>query len=140
MTRDGSPELLIRNGVVDSLKSVAAHTPRPVTVQSRYFGRYAPQLERGIYYCCLEALQNAVKHAGPNATVLIRLIGEPHRVSFSVDDSGIGFDPARVEARVGLVHVADRIDVMGGDLTIDSYPGMGTRIHGVIPVSASEVR
>jgi signal transduction histidine kinase len=140
VTRDGSPELLIRNGVVDSLKSVAAHTPRPVTVQARNFGRYAPQLERGIYYCCLEALQNAVKHAGPNATVLIRLIGEPHRVSFSVDDSGIGFDPARVEARVGLVHVADRIDVMGGDLTIDSYPGMGTRIHGVIPVSASEVR
>jgi signal transduction histidine kinase len=41
---------------------------------------------------------------------------------------------------VGLVNLADRVDVMGGNLTIDSYPGMGTRIHGEIPVAASEVR
>jgi signal transduction histidine kinase len=93
-----------------------------------------------VYYCCVEALQNAVKHAGPNATVLIRLIGEPGRLTFSVDDSGVGFDPARVVVGVGLVNLADRVDVMGGNLTIDSYPGMGTRIHGEIPVAASEVR
>jgi signal transduction histidine kinase len=140
VTRDGSPELLLRNGVVDCLRSVAAHSPRQVVVESRNFGRYSPVIERGIYFCCVEALQNAVKHAGSNATVLIRLVGEPHRISFSVDDSGAGFDPARVEARVGLVHLADRVDVMGGNLTIDSYPGMGTRIHGEVPVAASEVR
>jgi signal transduction histidine kinase len=140
VTRDGSPELLLRNGVADSLKSVAAHAPRPVVVQSRGFGRYATPIERGVYYCCVEALQNAVKHAGPNATVLIRLIGEPGRLTFSVDDSGVGFDPARVVVGVGLVNLADRVDVMGGNLTIDSYPGMGTRIHGEIPVAASEVR
>jgi signal transduction histidine kinase len=140
VTRDGSPELLIRNGVVDCLKSVAAHTPRSVVVQSRGFGRYAGPIERGVYFCCVEALQNAVKHAGPNATVLIRLTGEPGRVTFSVDDSGVGFDPARIEAGVGMVNLADRVDVMGGNLTIDSYPGMGTRIHGEIPVAANEVR
>jgi signal transduction histidine kinase len=140
VTRDVSPELLVRNGVFESLKSVAAHTPRPVTIESLGFGRYSPQLERSIYYCCLEALQNAVKHAGPKASVLIRLVGERDHVSFSVDDSGIGFDPARVDDRDGLVHLADRVDVMGGDLTIDSHPGMGTRIHGVIPLAASEVR
>ena len=140
VTRDGSPEVLVRNGVFESLKSVAAHTPRPVTIESLGFGRYSPQLERSIYYCCLEALQNAVKHAGPKASVLIRLVGERDHVSFSVDDSGVGFDPARVDDRDGLVHLADRVDVMGGDLTIDSHPGMGTRIHGVIPLAASEVR
>jgi signal transduction histidine kinase len=111
-----------------------------VTIESLGFGRYSPQLERSIYYCCLEALQNAVKHAGPKASILIRLVGERDHVSFSVDDSGIGFDPARVDDRDGLVHLADRVDVMGGDLTIDSHPGMGTRIHGVIPLAASEVR
>jgi signal transduction histidine kinase len=140
VTRDGSPELLLRNGVVECLKSVAGHAPRPVVVQSRGFGRYSEEVERGVYYCCVEALQNAVKHAGPSATVLIRLTGEPHRITFSVDDSGVGFDPARVQARVGLVNLADRVDVMGGNLTIDSYPGMGTRIHGEIPVAADEVR
>ncbi|HET9346948.1 MAG TPA: ATP-binding protein [Candidatus Limnocylindrales bacterium] len=139
VTRDGNPDLLLRTGVAGSLESVAAHAALPVTVETRTFGRYAPRLERGIYYCCLEALQNAVKHAGPTAVVRIRLAGEPGRITFSVEDSGVGFDPARVEAGLGLVNLADRVDVMGGNLTIDTYPGMGTRIHGEVPVSPSEV-
>ena len=139
VTRDGSPELLLRKGVASSLESVAAHAALPVTVEARSFGRYAPRVERGVYYCCLEALQNAVKHAGPTAMVRIRLAGEPGRITFSVEDSGVGFDPARVEAGLGLVNLADRVDVMGGNLTIDTYPGMGTRIHGEVPVAPSEV-
>jgi signal transduction histidine kinase len=136
VTRDGSPQLLLRNGVTDSLRSVAAQSPQPITVESVNFGRYEPRLERGIYYCCVEAIQNVVKHAGPKAIVHIRLVGEPDRISFFVDDSGIGFDPMRVQAGAGLVNLADRVDVMGGRLTIDSHPGMGTRIHGEIPVEA----
>jgi signal transduction histidine kinase len=136
VTRDGSPPLLLRNGVTDSLRSMAAHSPQPITVESVNFGRYEPRLERGIYYCCVEAIQNVVKHAGPRAIVHIRLVGETDRVSFSVDDSGVGFDPTRVQAGAGLVNLADRVDVMGGRLTIDSHPGMGTRIHGEIPVES----
>jgi signal transduction histidine kinase len=136
VTRDGSPQLLLRNGVTDSLRSVAAHSPRPITVESVNFGRYEPRLERGIYYCCVEAIQNVVKHAGPRAIVHIRLVGEEDRISFFVDDSGVGFDPTRVQTGAGLVNLADRVDVMGGRLTIDSHPGMGTRIHGEIPVEA----
>lgn len=140
VTRDGSPELLKRNGVADFLRSVAAHAPRSVTVEAVNFGRYAPPIERGIYFCCVEALQNAVKHAGPTAAVRIRLVGEAHRVAFWVDDSGVGFDPARVQAGVGLVSMADRIDVMGGRLVVDSYPGMGTRIYGELPVEPAGAR
>jgi signal transduction histidine kinase len=140
VTRQESPELLRQNGVVDSLRSVAAHAPLKVTVETRDFGRYAPQIERGVYYSCLEALQNAVKHGGPKAVVRIRLVGDPHRIAFSVDDSGVGFDPARVQPGVGLVSLADRVDVMGGHLTIDSLPGMGTGIRGEIPIAADQVR
>ena len=140
VTRDSNPELLLRMGVAGSLESVAAHAALPVTVESLGFGRYSPRIEHGIYYCCLEALQNAVKHAGPTAIVRIRLAGEANHVSFSVEDSGIGFDPARIEAGIGLVSLADRVEVLGGNLTIDSYPGLGTRIHGEVPVMASEVR
>jgi signal transduction histidine kinase len=139
VTRDGSPDLLARKGVSGSLESVAAHAALPVTVETRSFGRYSPRLERGIYYACLEALQNAAKHAGPNAAVRIRLVGEPGRIAFSIEDSGVGFDPARVETGLGLVNLADRVDVMGGILTIDTYPGMGTRILGEVPVAPSEV-
>jgi signal transduction histidine kinase len=138
VTRDGSPELLLRNGIAESLRSVAAHATVPVSVEAVGVGRYSPQVERGIYFCCLEALQNVAKHGGPGATVEIRLVGEPHRIRFFVDDSGVGFDPARVQAGVGLVHMADRVDVLGGDLTIDSYPGMGTRVSGEIPATVIE--
>jgi signal transduction histidine kinase len=139
-TRQESPELLRQNGVVDSLRSVAAHAPLRVSVEAVDFGRYAPQIERGVYYSCLEALQNVVKHAGPRAVARIRLVGDPHRISFSVDDSGVGFDPARVQPGVGLVSLADRVGVMGGHLTIDSHPGMGTRIHGEVPIAVDQVR
>jgi signal transduction histidine kinase len=134
VTRDGSPQLLLRNGVADGLRSVAAHAPMPVTVEADTFGRYPPAIERGVYYCCLEALQNVAKHAGPRATVRIRLNGTPARISFIVEDSGIGFDRARVVPGAGLVNLADRVAVMGGRLTIDSHAGMGTRIRGDIPL------
>jgi signal transduction histidine kinase len=137
VTRDGSPELLLRNGIVATIRSAAAHAPLKVTIEARNVGRYAPSIERGVYFCCLEALQNAIKHAGPSAAVHIRIVGEPNLISFSVDDSGVGFDPSRAQDGTGLVHLADRVDVMGGNLTIDSYPGMGTRIHGEIPVAAA---
>lgn len=140
VTRDGSPELLLRNGVVDSLRSMAVHAARPVAIQARGLGRFAAEIERGVYFCCVEAIQNAIKHAGPNATVLVRLTGEPGRITFSVDDSGLGFDTSRVVAGVGLVSLADRVDVLGGHLSIDSLPGMGTRIHAWIPIAASDVR
>jgi signal transduction histidine kinase len=139
-TRQESPELLRQNGVVDSLRSVAAHAPLRVTVEAIEFGRYAPTIERGVYYSCLEALQNVVKHAGPRAAARIRLVGDPHRIEFSVDDSGIGFDPARIQPGVGLVSLADRVGVLGGHLMIDSHPGMGTRIHGEIPIAPDQVR
>lgn len=139
VTRDGSPHLLLRNGVVETLRTTGDHSPLRVTVELINFGRYAPNIERGIYYCCLEALQNVIKHAGPNAAVRIRLVGETSRISFSVDDSGVGFDPTRIQVGAGLVNLADRVDVMGGHLTVNSHPGMGTRIHGEIPVDAGLV-
>jgi hypothetical protein len=113
---------------------VADHTPGKVIVESVQFGRYAPRIERGIYYCCLEALQNSVKHAGPSAIVRIRLVGETNRVSFSV-----GRFRRRLRSRprpggAGFVNLADRVDVMGGHLSIDSLPGHGDTDHGEIPV------
>jgi signal transduction histidine kinase len=139
VTRDSSPQLLLRDGVVESLRAVADHTPRVVIIESVGFGRYEPKLERAIYYGCLEALQNAVKHGGSTAAVWVRLVGDPHQVSFSVDDSGAGFDPGRVSAGAGLMNLADRVDVLGGHLTIDSLPGMGTRIRAVVPLEPSQV-
>ncbi|HET9083932.1 MAG TPA: ATP-binding protein [Candidatus Limnocylindrales bacterium] len=135
VTRAGSPELLARFGVPSCLRSAASTSPVPVMIEAVGFGRLDPQVEQGVYYCCLEALQNVIKHAGPNAAARIRLRRSSDNVTFEVEDSGRGFDPARVERGEGLTNLADRLAVMRGRLAIDSRPGMGTRIFGEIPIS-----
>jgi signal transduction histidine kinase len=135
VTRAGSPELLARFGVPSCLRSAASTSPVPVRIEAVGFGRLDPQTEQGVYYCCVEALQNVVKHAGPNAVARIRLRRTSDSVTFEVEDSGRGFDPARVERGEGLTNLADRLAVMRGRLAIDSRPGMGTRIFGEIPIA-----
>jgi signal transduction histidine kinase len=134
VTRTGSPELLARYGVPSCLRSAASTSPVPVRIDAVGFGRLDPHVERGVYYCCLEALQNVMKHAGPNAVARIRLRRTNNTVTFEVEDSGRGFDPNRVERGEGLSNLADRLAVMRGHLSVDSRPGMGTRIRGEIPL------
>jgi signal transduction histidine kinase len=135
VTLEGAPLLLFQAGVPGALRSVAAHAPMPVVVEASSFGRYDIPVERGIYYCCLEALQNVVKHAGPTASARIRLEAKRGRITFVVEDSGVGFDPAHVPPGEGLLNLRDRVAVMGGRLTIDSQPGLGTRIQGEVPTA-----
>jgi signal transduction histidine kinase len=134
VTLDGAPFLLFQAGIPGALRSIAANAPLPVVVEAPTFGRYETPVERGIYYCCLEALQNVVKHAGPTASARIRLEAKRGRITFTVEDSGVGFDPAHVRPGDGLLNLRDRVAVMGGRLTIDSQPGLGTRILGDVPI------
>jgi signal transduction histidine kinase len=135
VTRAGSPELLAKFGVPTCLRSAASTSPIPVRIEAVGFGRLDADVEQAVYYCSLEALQNVMKHAGSEAVARIRLRRSADHVSFEVEDSGHGFDPARVKRGDGLANLADRLAVMHGHLTIDSRPGMGTRIHGVIPLA-----
>ena len=134
VTRDGTPELLRLKGIATSLRAAALHSSAPVTIEAEGFGRYPDPVERNIYFCCLEAVQNVVKHGGRNAKVRIRLTGTPSKAVFEVADSGVGFDPTRATKGEGLINLADRVSAMHGRLTVDSRPGMGTRIRGEIPV------
>jgi signal transduction histidine kinase len=87
-----------------------------------------------VYFCCLECLQNAAKHAGPGAAVTIRLSEAEGRVCFCVEDDGAGFDPGAVARGAGLTNLADRVAAVGGTLRIDAGPGRGTHISGNLPV------
>jgi signal transduction histidine kinase len=134
VTHAGSPELLARFGVPTCLRSAASTSPVPVRIEAVGFGRLDARLEQAVYFCSLEALQNVIKHAGPSAVARIRLRRGADNVSFEVEDSGYGFDPSRVERGEGLSNLADRLAVMHGHLSIDSRPGMGTKIRGEIPL------
>jgi signal transduction histidine kinase len=96
-------------------------------------GRYSQGVETAIYFCCLEALQNAAKHAA-GATVQVRLWEESGGLLFSVSDGGPGFDTAQARSGHGFVNMSDRLGAIGGTVRWESRPGHGATISGSVPV------
>jgi len=124
------PQVLTDQGLVAALKHVARATAAPVAIASTGLGRHPAELELAIYYCCREAIQNASKHGGPSVSISISLHQNAHSIGFEVSDDGPGFDVANVASRGGLQHMRDRIVLIGGRLSIDSTPGVGTVVAG----------
>jgi signal transduction histidine kinase len=127
------PQVLAQSGLGSALRAVAARSAMPVRIRDDGLSRHSEALETTIYFCCLECIQNAAKHAGPRTSVAVRLGEDDGRVTFSVEDDGAGFDPAAVKRGAGLTHLADRVAAAGGTLRIDARPGHGARISGVLP-------
>ncbi len=86
-----------------------------------------------MYFCCLEALQNAAKHAGTASTVSIMLVDDGAALRFVVRDDGRGFAVGGTASGQGLTNMRDRLAAVGGELTIESASGEGTSVLGVIP-------
>jgi signal transduction histidine kinase len=128
------PPLLASDGLYAALVSVARHSAIPVTVDSDGMGRAPRPIESAAYFCCLEALQNATKHAGPGANVSIHVSMADEALTFRVRDDGAGFDPDAVAPGYGLINLRDRIDALGGQVAVTSAPGGGTTVAGRIPV------
>jgi signal transduction histidine kinase len=132
------PALLDRQGLVPALESAARRSPLPVIVDA-HISRYPADTEAAVYFACLEALQNAMKHAGPDVTVRIRLWEANDRLHFEVRDRGAGFDADAVGDGHGLLNMRDRVDAVGGTATIRSQPGVGTVVSGRVPRSSTAV-
>jgi signal transduction histidine kinase len=97
--------------------------------------RFGADIELAVYFTCLDAMQNAAKHA-PDAAVLIELSLTEGALCFSVTDEGEGFDPIAAKGHgTGLLGIADRIGSVGGLLTTDSGSGHGTTIRANVPVN-----
>ena len=75
------------------------------------------------------------KYAGASVAE-VRLAQENGHLSFTVHDDGAGFDPAVTGYGTGLHGMADRLDAIGGNLSVDSAPGRGTVVEGRVPVAA----
>jgi signal transduction histidine kinase len=128
------PPLLADSGLGDALRAAASRNPLRVQVTvADEVGRYPEEVEAAIYFSCLEALQNAAKHA-PDATVELRLWTESGGLLFSVADDGPGFDPAAARRGHGFVNMADRLGAIGGTVRWDSRPGHGATITGSVPL------
>ena len=127
------PSLLTERGVAEALRAAARSSPVPAEVRGRV-GRYAEDVEVAVYFCCLEALQNVAKHAGPDATATVALHEGEGYISFQVRDSGVGFSPRSVQRGSGLINMRDRIEAVGGELEVTSRRGRGTLVRGSVPI------
>ena len=127
------PSLLADRGLGEALRAAALSSPLPATLEITDGGRYGPVIETAVYFCCLEALQNAAKHATGATKITIRLTGGV-MLRFEVADDGAGFDTSASSAGVGLTNMRDRTAAVGGEVTITSVPGRGTRVAGAVPI------
>jgi signal transduction histidine kinase len=133
------PPLLASGGLAQVIPAAAAKAPVTTNATIDHIGRYSPEIETAVYFCCLEALQNTAKHAGGAATATIKANHDGTDLTVTIADNGCGFDPATTTQGTGLTNMADRVAVVSGSLRIDSHPLEGTRITITIPITGNTI-
>jgi PAS domain S-box-containing protein len=132
------PSSLESDGLIQALRTHATAVQRrtglTIVVDAEPIDRLSLTAEEALYRIGQEALHNIVKHANAsNAT--IRIVREGNRVRLSVTDDGTGFAPDEVpRGHLGLIGMRQRVELVGGDLRVESRPGRGTTIEASVPI------
>ena len=79
-----------------------------------------------------EAVTNILRHAEAK-NLLVRLQRQPQGLTLLISDDGQGFAPATDPGREGMAGMSERIDQLGGTLSVTSEPGKGTQIEALFP-------
>jgi signal transduction histidine kinase len=139
LARGIHPSLLSDHGLVEAIEARAARMPIPVSVQvdaASRGARFADDIEGAAYFVASEALANVLKHSGADrATVGIGYADG--NLELEVSDNGAGFDPGEAQGS-GLANMSDRLEALGGRLSLRSRPGEGTRITARMPAQPRE--
>jgi signal transduction histidine kinase len=132
ISRGIHPAILSEGGLGPALKVLARRCAIPVEVDLKIQSRLLPPVEVAAYYVVSESLTNAAKHA--HASYAQVSVQPRHgRLHLSVRDDGCGgADPAQ---GTGLIGLTDRIQALGGTITIHSPRGEGTTVHVDLPVA-----
>ncbi|WP_051684065.1 histidine kinase [Blastococcus sp. URHD0036] len=130
------PPLLRERGLGEALRAAGLRSPLGCRVRDDLPGRLPAEIEAAAYFCCLEAMQNAAKHAGAGAQLEVVVERGEGGLLFEVRDDGAGFD-AGPDTGHGFANMADRVGALGGTLRVESAPGQGTSVRGVVPLPAA---
>ena len=126
------PRLLAAEGLAAALRDLASRSPVPVDVDVSDGLTGGTGVDATIYFVCAEALANAARHAGASRVhATVTLLDAAIEVVI-IDDGSGGADVTRGSGMRGLL---DRVEAQAGTLSIESPPGMGTRLVATIPVS-----
>ena len=136
LARGVHPIALSEGGLASALRHAVASFPGDATVDIRTTRRFDSDVERAIYFCFTEALQNAFKHGGEGVRVRLVLDGDESELRFAACDDGAGFDLPVPSLGTGLDNMVERLGAVGGRLTVSSSLGGGTRVAGAVPIHA----
>jgi signal transduction histidine kinase len=132
MARGIHPAILAKGGLAPALKTLARRWTVPVKLDLRAMARLPERVEVATYYVVSEALTNAAKHAQASL-VNVELETVEGALCLCVRDDGVGgADPVRGS---GLVGLKDRVEALGGALTIQSPAGAGTTLRVELPLN-----
>ena len=118
------PTLLETGGLAAALRSAAVSTGVRVSLEVPAGASYPPEVAAAVYWCCLAAFELA----GAQARATVTVQDEEGAVAFEVVADG-----SRSAAE--LDGLRDRVEALGGRLTISSEPGRGTRVSGSLPLT-----
>jgi signal transduction histidine kinase len=129
LARGIHPATLTEGGLAAALPELARRSAVPVELRVDP-GRSPAPVEAAGYFVCAEALTNVAKYARA-ARVTIEVRREPGRLVVAIADDGAGGADPRHGS--GLRGLADRVEALGGRLSVESPPGAGTRLVAELP-------
>ena len=132
LARGLHPAILTERGLVPAVRMLATRSPVPVVLHPELDGRLPSAHETALYFVAAEALTNVAKYAGAS-TATVTLRSSNRWAEITVADDGVG--GARPERGSGLRGLADRVEALGGRLTVTSAPGKGTTVCARLPMA-----
>ena len=122
---------VLDQGLGYALEALALRSPVPATLTNEIAGRLPEPVEFAAYFVASEALTNVAKHAAATR-VSIGVASSPDLVVVEISDNGIG--GASTDLGSGLRGLADRVEALGGRLTISGTSGGGTTVTARMPL------
>ncbi len=129
------PSVLSDHGLVEAIEIRSARLPLGVTIEcdpQMRTARFPDEIESAAYFFVSEGLANTLKHAAAERA-RVRMIRSQGELAVDVADDGAGFDLDAVRLS-GLRGLSDRIEAVGGTISINSSPGRGTRLTARLPI------
>jgi signal transduction histidine kinase len=125
------PPLLEAGGLAPALRAAAVSAGIPASVDVEAGSTYPPELTRTVYLCWLEALETA----GGEGRVTIRVREEDRALAFEIVEDAAGSASGADRSDAGFARLRDRVEALGGQLTIRAKHGHGTRVSASFPLS-----